>query len=148
MMEKEKRVDVLLVEDSLDDSELTGYALEIGNDRVHFLHLKDGVEAINFIFPDQEGAQGIYNNLSLILLDLKLPKLDGLEVLKRIRSDERTRNIPVVILSSSNEIKDIKEAYTNGVNSYVVKPVEYEKYISTVSAISAYWSRVNRKSVV
>lgn len=145
-MEREKKVDVLLVEDSLDDSELTGYALEIGNDRVHFLHLKDGVEAINFIFPEE--GNRIPSNLSLILLDLKLPKLDGLEVLKRIRSDERTRNIPVVILSSSNEVKDIKEAYTNGVNSYVVKPVEYEKYISTVSAISAYWSRVNRKSMV
>jgi CheY-like chemotaxis protein len=88
-----------------------------------------------------------HNELKLVLLDLKLPKLDGLEVLRKIREDERTRTLPVVILTSSREKRDIAEAYKLGVNSYVVKPVGFDNYVKTISSLAFYWSLVNEKPV-
>lgn len=142
------QTDVLLVEDNPDDTELTRHALIEGNKTLHLLHLKDGVEALNFIFSKKSYEnQKVQNELKLVLLDLKLPKLDGLEVLRKIREDERTRTLPVVILTSSREKRDIAEAYKLGVNSYVVKPVGFDSYVKTISSIAFYWSLVNEKPI-
>jgi two-component system, response regulator len=148
-MEKEDGIiDVLLVEDNPDDTELTVHALREGHKGIHLLHLKDGVEALDFIFDKKTGVnQKGHNGFRLILLDLKLPRLDGLEVLRKIRADERTRTLPVVILTSSREKRDIAEAYKLGVNSYVVKPVGFDNYVKTISSLAAYWSTVNEKPV-
>ena len=141
-------IDVLLVEDNPDDTELTQHAISEGNNGLHLLHLKDGVEALNFIFAKRSYEnQKIQNELKLVLLDLKLPRLDGLEVLRKIREDERTKTLPVVILTSSREKRDIAEAYKLGVNSYVVKPVTFDSYVKTISSISHYWSLINEKPV-
>lgn len=145
-MEKDESVDVLLVEDNPDDTELTMHALTEGNKALHLLHLKDGVEALDFIFAKKKFENlRIQNDLKLVLLDLKLPRLDGLEVLRKIREDERTRTLPVVILTSSREKRDISEAYKLGVNSYVVKPVGFDNYVKTISSLAFYWSLVNEK---
>lgn len=146
-MEKEELlIDLLLVEDNPDDSELTIHALKEGVKEMHLLHLKDGVEALNFIFAKKAFEnQKIQNYLKLILLDLKLPRLDGLEVLRKIRADERTRTLPVVILTSSREKRDIDTAYSLGVNSYVVKPVGFDNYMKTISSLAYYWHSVNEK---
>jgi|SRR6478609_2764695 len=142
------QTDVLLVEDNPDDTELTTHALIEGNKSLHLLHLKDGVEALNFIFSKKSYENHkVQNELKLVLLDLKLPKLDGLEVLRKIREDERTRTLPVVILTSSREKRDITEAYKLGVNSYVVKPVGFDNYVKTISSLAFYWSVVNEKPV-
>jgi len=148
-MDKENGViDVLLVEDNPDDTELTVHALNEGNKSLHLLHLKDGVEALNYIFAKQMFEnQKVQNNLRLVLLDLKLPRLDGLEVLRKIRDDERTKTLPVVILTSSREKRDISEAYKLGVNSYVVKPVGFDNYVKTISSLAFYWSLVNEKPI-
>jgi len=147
-MEKDDLIDVLLVEDNPDDTELTTHALTEGHKALHLLHLKDGVEALNFIFNKKSGEnRKIQNTLRLVLLDLKLPRLDGLEVLRKIREDERTRTLPVVILTSSREKRDITEAYKLGVNSYVVKPVGFDNYVKTISSLAVYWSLLNEKPI-
>ena len=139
--------DVLLVEDSSQDLELTTYALASHSD-LKFLPLRDGVEALRYIFAKRTGLERkVQQAIKLILLDLKLPKVDGLEILRKIRADETTRNIPVVMFSSSAQRVDVAEAYSLGVNSYVVKPVEFEKYVQAVSAISSYWSSVNQNVI-
>jgi two-component system response regulator len=148
-MEKEDLlIDILLVEDNPDDAELTIHALKEGNKDIHLLHLKDGVDALNFIFAKKNFENHkIQNELKLVLLDLKLLRLDGLEVLRKIREDERTKILPVVILTSSKEKRDITEAYGLAVNSYVVKPVGFDDYVKAVSTITYYWSVVNEKPV-
>ena len=144
--EKEDVVDVLLVEDNPDDTELTIHALAEGNRNIHLLHLKDGVEALNFIFARKAYQnKKIQNDLKLVLLDLKLPRLDGLDVLRKIREDDRTKTLPVVILTSSREKRDIAEAYRLGVNSYVVKPVGFDSFMKTVSTLANYWGVINEK---
>jgi CheY-like chemotaxis protein len=147
-MEKEEQIDVLLVEDNPDDTELTTHALTQGNKSIRMLHLKDGVEAINFILNAKtNGHQKLQQRLRLVLLDLKLPKLDGLEVLRKIRENEETKTMPVVILTSSRERRDISEAYRLGVNSYVVKPVSFDNYVKIISSLAFYWSVVNEKPI-
>lgn len=147
-MEKDKLlIDVLLVEDNPDDSELTIHALNIGVKGIQLLRLKDGVEALNFIFAKKDFEnQLIKNHLKLVLLDLKLPRLDGLEVLRKIREDEKNRTLPVVILTSSREKRDIDAAYSLGVNSYVVKPVGFDNYVKIISSLAYYWCSVNEYS--
>ena len=134
---------ILLVEDNADDAELTRLALErhrLGN---RVVHLTDGAQAIEYLF----GPAGVANALDVrfIILDLKLPKVDGLQVLERLKSDARTRAIPVVILSSSNQERDISRSYEFGVNSYVVKPVQLDEYMDKVSAVGRYWDTVNER---
>lgn len=148
-MEKEESlIDVLLVEDNPDDTELTIHALSEGNINMRLLHLKDGVEALNFLFAKKSYKnQKVQNELKLVLLDLKLPRLDGLEVLRKIREEEKTKTLPVVILTSSREKRDIMEAYKLGVNSYVVKPVGFDNYVKIISTLAFYWSFVNEKPV-
>jgi CheY-like chemotaxis protein len=147
-MEQADRVEVLLVEDNPDDAELTMHALRLGDSKINLLHLNDGAEALNFVFAKKSFEnKRIQNDLKLVLLDLKLPKIDGLEILKRIREDERTRTLPVVILTSSREKKDIATAYSLGVNSYVVKPVEFEFYVHVVKTLTLYWNTINEKPI-
>lgn len=115
---------------------------------MHLLHLRDGVEALNFIFAKKSYEhQRVQNDLRLVLLDLKLPRLDGLEVLRKIREDEKTTTLPVIILTSSREKRDIAQAYKLGVNSYVVKPVGFDDYVKDISTLACYWTSINEKPV-
>ena len=140
------RTDILLVEDSEADIELTLHALAKGDmaNKIHVVH--DGEEALEYLFgPDPEG---LFNDLPLlILLDLKLPKVGGLEVLKRVKADPRTRIVPVVILTSSKEERDVMEGYELGVNSYIQKPVEFQRFRDTVRQLGKYWLLTNETSV-
>jgi two-component system response regulator len=146
-MKNDDPIDILLVEDNPDDTELTTHALSEGNNGLNLHHLKDGVEALNFIFDKRNHDERALSHIKLVLLDLKLPKMDGLEVLRKIREDERTRSLPVVILTSSREKRDITEAYKLGVNSYVVKPVGFDNYKKTLSTLAFYWGIVNEKPI-
>jgi CheY-like chemotaxis protein len=144
-MTMENGIEILLVEDNPTDAELTIRSLKKNNLANKLVWVKDGEAALDFIF-----ATGSYvgRDVSLapkvILLDLKLPKVDGLEVLKKLRGDERTRRIPVVVLSSSKDDRDMVESYKLGVNSYVSKPVQFEDFLKTVSELGLYWLLVNR----
>lgn len=137
-------LEILLVEDNPTDAELTMRALKRKNLANKLVWVKNGEEAIDFIY-----ATGEYENRDpehlpkLILLDLRMPKVDGLEVLKRIKNDERTSKIPVVVLTSSQEDRDIVESYKLGVNSYVSKPVEFDEFIEAVSLLGLYWMLIN-----
>ena len=143
-MDTFEKVDILLVEDNPTDAELTMRALRKGNIANHITWVKDGAEALEFIFRNGAYAGRPDQNPRLILLDLKLPKVDGIEVLRRIKEDEQTRAIPVVMVTSSEEGRDIAESYNLGVNSYVVKPVEFEQFSETVARAGFYWMLVNR----
>ncbi|MGD0828650.1 MAG: response regulator [Desulfobaccales bacterium] len=138
-----KDVEILLVEDNPHDVELTLRALKKHNLANKVQVVKDGAEALDFIFNTGSFA-GQTNHLKVILLDLKLPKVSGLEVLQRLKDEERTRSIPVVVLTSSHEDRDIQECYRLGVNSYVVKPVEFEAFARTVAEMGFYWLLVNK----
>lgn len=137
-------VEILLVEDNLSDAELTIRAMRKKNLANNLIHLKNGAEALDFIF-----AKGQYANRNsnhepkLILLDLKMPKVGGLEVLAAVRADEKTKHIPVVILTSSKEDPDIDACYRLGVNSYIVKPVEFDNFVEAVSTLGFYWLLLN-----
>jgi CheY-like chemotaxis protein len=139
-----KEVEILLVEDNPTDAELCIRALKKNNLANQLVWVKDGAEALEFIF-----ATGAYcgrerlKDPKVILLDLRLPKVDGMEVLRRIKGDERTRLIPVVVLTSSKEDRDVVESYQLGVNSYISKPVEFEEFAKTVSELGLYWLLVN-----
>ena len=139
-----REIAILLVEDNPHDVELTLRALKKYNlaNKVHVA--RDGEEALAFIFGAGPATARPKNSLKVILLDLKLPKVSGLEVLQKIKSDERSRQIPVVVLTSSHEDRDIKECYELGVNSYVVKPVEFDKFAQTVAELGFYWLLVNK----
>jgi two-component system, response regulator len=140
-----KAIDILLVEDNPNDAELTVRALKKRNLANRLTVVDDGVEALDIIF-----ARGKYtsrvnaNQPKVVLLDLKLPKVSGLEVLKEIKSDARTMNIPVVIVTSSREDPDIAEAYALGANSYVVKPVNFEQFLEAMGSLGLYWLLVNQ----
>jgi two-component system response regulator len=139
-----KDVDILLVEDNPHDVELTLRALKKHNlaNQVHVA--RDGQEALDFLFGGDPSTGIKCNRLKVILLDLKLPKVSGLEVLRKIKSDERCKTVPVVVLTSSQEDQDIQECYKLGVNSYVVKPVEFEAFAKTVADLGLYWMLVNK----
>jgi CheY-like chemotaxis protein len=143
---KENTFEIILVEDNPADVEMTLAALKDHNlaNKVHVL--KDGAEALSYIMNNIDCRPGPAGEQcpKVILLDLKLPKVDGLEVLRRIRSDERTRTIPVVILTSSNEERDRIEGYKLGVNSYVVKPVDFADFAKAVKEIGCYWVLMNK----
>ncbi len=138
-------LDIILVEDNPYDIDLTLSALQEHNLANRVKVLKDGEEAVNYLFRQGEyGDCGICEHPALILLDLKLPKIDGLEILKRIRSDERTKAIPVVVLTSSRLDEDRIESYRLGVNSYIIKPVEWENFAHAVAQIGLYWAVLNK----
>jgi two-component system response regulator len=137
-------IEILLVEDSAEDRELTIRALRQNRvaNRIH--EARDGADALNFLFAREEYADRNASHMpQLMLLDLKLPKIDGLEVLRQIREHELTRMLPVVVLTSSREEPDIKRAYELGANSYLVKPVGFEPFVKAVSEAGAYWLLLN-----
>ena len=133
-------VELLLVEDNPEDLKMTLRALKKANLANHIHIARDGEEALQFIFCEGEySGRKIENAPKVILLDLKLPKVDGKEVLERIKSDPRTKMIPVVVLTSSKEQSDVVESYNLGVNSYIVKPVNFEGFAAAVQDLGMYW---------
>ena len=141
----EEIVEILLVEDNPNDVELTLHALRKNNLANRIEVVRDGAEALEFIFCTGAHAhRSIENSPKVVLLDLKLPKVDGLEVLRRIKSDPRTKIIPVVVLTSSREERDIVESYKLGVNSYITKPVDFEQFTKTVRELGFYWVLLNQ----
>ncbi len=137
-------IEILLVEDNPRDAELTIRALKKNNLANHLIHVQDGAEALDFLFGRGNYAEREGNaHPKLVMLDLKLPKVSGLEVLRMIKNDERTKNIPVVMVTSSTEDPDIQAAYALGVNSYVVKPVQFDAFIEAISRLGIYWLLVN-----
>ena len=143
-MDKFENVDVLLVEDNPADAELALRALRKGKLANNIIWVKDGAEALEFIFRSGAYVGRPDQNPKLILLDIKLPKVDGMEVLKRLKGDENTRVIPVVVVTSSAEGRDLVESYKLGVNSYIVKPVNFEQFSETVAKAGFYWLLVNK----
>ena len=144
-MSEIRSVEILLVEDNPQDLELTQRALRKAN-LANYIHIaRDGAEALEFLFCEgPHAARKIEATPKVILLDLKLPKIDGLEVLKRIKADPRTSAIPVVMLTSSKEQNDVVESYQLGVNSYIVKPVDFERFAAAVQEIGMYWLLLNQ----
>lgn len=142
-----QEVEILIVEDNQEDAELVIRALKKNHLANNLIHVIDGAEALDFLF-----AQGTYsdrdcNNVpKLILIDLKMPKINGLEVLEKIKSNLLTKTIPVVILTSSAEDPDIKKSYELGANSYIVKPVEFNNFVKTITDLGMYWMVINRVS--
>jgi two-component system response regulator len=136
-MSDAETIDILLVEDNPNDAELTQRALKKTNLGGRLAIARDGAEALEYLLNNRMRPK-------VIFLDLKLPKIDGVEVLRRVRADDRARSIPVVVLTSSQEEKDISECYRLGVNSYVVKPVEFDKFYRAIADLAAYWLVLNK----
>ncbi|MDB4902085.1 MAG: two-component system response regulator [Mucilaginibacter sp.] len=138
------KIEILLVEDNQHDAELTIRSLRKVNLANKLVHLKDGAEALDFIFAKGAFAgRQIENKPKVILLDIKMPKVDGIEVLRQIKSNDITKTIPVVIMTSSKEEQDIITSYNLGVNSYVVKPVDFEGFAKAVAELGFYWLMIN-----
>jgi two-component system, response regulator len=137
-------VEILLVEDNRDDAEMTMRALKKRNLANGIEWVKDGSEAVDYMFRRGDYEGRINGNPRIILLDMKMPKMDGIDVLRILKADPQTRAVPVVMLTSSNEENDIVRSYDLGVNSYIVKPVEFEKFVDEVSKLGIYWLAMNR----
>ena len=136
-MSEPETVEILLVEDNPNDAELTQRALKKTNLGVGLATVRDGAEALEYLFSNRPKPK-------VIFLDLKLPKIDGIEVLRRVRADDRLRSVPVVVLTSSQEERDISQCYKLGVNSYIVKPVEFDKFYKAVGDLATYWLVLNK----
>jgi two-component system, response regulator len=132
-----QEIDILLVEDNPNDAELTQRALKKSDLGARLAIARDGAEALEYLLSNRPRPK-------VVFLDLKLPKIDGIEVLRRVRSEERTRSLPIVVLTSSQEERDINECYKLGVNSYVVKPVEFDKFYKAVGDLGMYWLVLNK----
>ncbi|HEX6226008.1 MAG TPA: response regulator [Chryseolinea sp.] len=142
---RDREIEILIVEDNPEDAELTIRALKKGRLANHIIHLVDGAEALDFLFATGQYRGRDLNSLpKVILLDLKMPRVDGLEVLRHLKSDPRTKTIPVVILTSSAKDPDIKKCYELGANSYIVKPVELNSFVTTISEIGMYWLVIDK----
>jgi two-component system, response regulator len=136
-MSSPQEIDILLVEDNPNDAELTQRALKKSDLGARLAVARDGAEALEYLLSNRPRPR-------VVFLDLKLPKIDGTEVLRRVRAEERTRSLPVVVLTSSQEERDINECYKLGVNSYVVKPVEFDKFYKAVGDLGMYWLVLNK----
>lgn len=138
-------LEVLLIEDNPDDEELTLHTLQANRITNQVKVLRDGAEALDYIFASGPYQSRDVNDVpKVILLDLKLPKINGLQVLERIKADPRTRSVPVVVLTSSREEPDVKRCYELGVNSYIVKPVDFEQFVSAIRELGLYWLILNQ----
>jgi two-component system, response regulator len=137
-------VEILLVEDSDADAKLITRALSKGNVINKIVRVRDGVEGLDFVFRTGDFRERQAGNPKLILLDLKMPRMDGIEVLRRLKADAATKIIPVVMLTSSAEERDVVESYNLGVNSYLVKPVDFAAFSSVVAQAGLYWAVMNR----
>ena len=143
-MSKYEQIEILLVEDTPEDAEMTMRALRKRNLANQLYWVKDGAEALDYLFATgQYAGRDPKQPPKLVLLDIKMPKVDGIEVLRRIKASD-LRTIPVVVMTSSNEERDVLESYRLGVNSYIVKPVQFEAFLETVSNIGLYWVLTNR----
>jgi two-component system, response regulator len=139
-----EQIDILLVEDSTEDAEMTLRALRKNNLANHVHWVKDGEEALEYLFcSGRYAGRNAAQAPKLVLLDIKMPKIDGIEVLRRIKGSE-LKSVPVVMMTSSNEERDVLESYRLGANSYIVKPVEFEAFLATVAKIGLYWLLTNR----
>lgn len=144
-MAQEGAVDILLVEDNPFDAELALVALKENRLANRVFHVEDGEEALDFLFcRGRFASRERRQPPKVVLLDLKLPKVDGLEVLRRLKADPELRTVPIVVLTSSREDRDVVESYRLGVNSYIVKPVEFEKFSSSVRDLGVYWLLLNQ----
>jgi CheY-like chemotaxis protein len=142
-------IEILLVEDNPNDAELTLHVLQENNLVNHIKWLHDGVEALDFLFATGDyTGRDMSKTPKVILLDLKMPKVDGLDVLKRVKGDERTCAIPVVVMTSSREERDIVESYKLGVNSYIVKPVDFDQFTEAVRTLGMYWVLLNQPPLI
>jgi two-component system response regulator len=138
-------IDILLIEDNLSDAELTIRELKKHHLANNLFHVKDGEEALDFIFATGKySSRNIDNPPKIVLLDIQMPKVNGIEVLQKIKSDERTKATPVVILTSSKENPDIKKCYALGANSYIVKPVNFEGFAESIKTLGFYWLLLNQ----
>lgn len=145
----DRQIEILLVEDNSDDIELTLHALRKENLANHIQVARDGEEALDFLFCNGPHADRSFDRPPrLILLDLKLPKIDGMEVLRRLKADSRTQCIPVVILTSSKEERDLVKGYGLGANSYIQKPVDFDQFRETVKNVGLYWLLINQAPVI
>jgi two-component system response regulator len=141
-------VEILLIEDNVNDAELAMRALRKNNVAQHIVHLKDGAAALDFLFgKGKYKGRNLNNKPKVILLDLKMPKVSGLEVLEKITSNEQTKKIPVVVLTSSKEHPDVEKAYLLGANSYIVKPVDFDSFRKVVNELGIYWLQLNQPSI-
>ena len=144
----DRQIEILLVEDNQDDIELTLHALRKENLANHIHVARDGEEALEFLFCNGAHAGRSFDRPPrLILLDLKLPKVDGMEVLRKLKADPRTQTIPVVILTSSKEERDLVQGYGLGANSYIQKPVDFDQFRDTVKTVGLYWLLINQAPV-
>jgi CheY-like chemotaxis protein len=143
-MSQFEQVEILLVEDNALDAELTTRALKNGGLANKLLWVKDGQEALDYLFRDGDYAAREDTVPRLVLLDLKMPKVDGMEVLKAVKASEKTRRIPVVVMTSSQEERDVAQSYDMGVNSYVVKPVDFNSLAEVARQAGYYWLAINR----
>src|ERR1700682_3177240 len=143
-MNEFEAVEILLVEDSDADAEMTTRAIRKGNVVNRSVRVRDGVEALEFVFREGAYSQRSGGNPRLILLDLKMPRLGGIDVLRRLKADDRTKLIPVVVLTSSAEEQDVLTSYKLGVNSYLVKPVEFSAFTNVITQTGLYWAVMNR----
>jgi two-component system response regulator len=142
---KDIEIDILLIEDNIHDAELTKRALMKDNVVRHITHVKDGEAALDFLFgKGQYAGRNTNNKPKVILLDLKMPKVSGLEVLEKIKSHELTKKIPVLVLTSSKEHPDVEKSYLLGANSYIIKPVDFDNFRKAVNELGIYWMRISQ----
>jgi two-component system response regulator len=146
-MNHDNVVEILLIEDNIHDAELAIRALSKNNLANNLIHLKDGAIALDFLFAKGEfEGRNLDIKPKVILLDLKMPKVNGIEVLEKIKSNEKTKHIPVVILTSSKEHRDVERCYALGANSYIVKPVEFDNFIKAITNLGTYWLLLNQSA--
>ncbi|MDB5025539.1 MAG: two-component system response regulator [Mucilaginibacter sp.] len=142
---KDIEIDILLIEDNVHDAELTKRALMKDNVVRHITHLKNGEAALDFLFGEgQYTGRNTDNKPKVILLDLKMPKVSGLEVLEKIKSHELTKKIPVLVLTSSKEHPDVEKSYLLGANSYIIKPVDFDNFRKAVNELGIYWMHISQ----
>ena len=141
--------EIILVEDNMDDAKLAIHSLQQSRITNKIIHLKNGDEALRFFFAGEEiNGERRSDATKVIFLDLKMPKVDGIEVLTKIKSEASTRNIPVIILTSSEEDPDIERCYSLGANSYVVKPIEFDNFVDKIAQLGLYWTVLNKIKTV